>query len=87
MRNSEGRDSTAKAIIVLLLVPAWPFANFMYANVGVHFAYWHVVGFGAASFGFRVAWINRFGQPAEMLPGEPQAELRSLAELPALLGL
>lgn len=42
---------------------------------------------GAASFGFRVAWINRFGQPAEMLPGEPQAELRSLAELPALLGL
>ncbi len=42
---------------------------------------------GGAAFGFRVAWINRFGQPAEVLPGEPQAELRSLAELPALLGL
>ncbi len=42
---------------------------------------------GAAAFGFRVAWVNRFGQPAEMLPGEPQAELTSLAELPALLGL
>ena len=42
---------------------------------------------GAASFGFRVAWINRFGQTSEALPGEPQAELGSLAELPQLLGL
>ncbi len=42
---------------------------------------------GAAAFGFRVAWINRFGQPGEVLPGEPQAELGSLTELPALLGL
>jgi 2-haloacid dehalogenase len=42
---------------------------------------------GAAAFGFRVAWINRFGQPREMLPAEPDAELTSLAGLPALLGL
>jgi 2-haloacid dehalogenase len=42
---------------------------------------------GAAAFGFRVAWINRFDQPGEFLPGEPQAELRSLIELPELLGL
>ncbi len=42
---------------------------------------------GAAAFGFRVAWINRFGQPAEMLPGEPDAVLDSLGALPELLGL
>lgn len=42
---------------------------------------------GAAVFGFRVAWINRFGQPAELLPGEPHAELSSLSGLPELLGL
>jgi 2-haloacid dehalogenase len=42
---------------------------------------------GAAQFGFRVAWINRFGQKPERLPAKPDAELSSLAELPALLGL
>jgi 2-haloacid dehalogenase len=41
---------------------------------------------GASAFGFRVAWCNRSGQPAERLPGRPDAEIRSLAELPALLG-
>ena len=41
---------------------------------------------GGAAFGFRVAWINRSGQPAEILPGEIHAELSSLAELPALIG-
>lgn len=40
-----------------------------------------------AAFGFNVAWINRFGQTAENLPGKPQAELENLAALPALLGL
>jgi 2-haloacid dehalogenase len=40
-----------------------------------------------AAFGFNVAWINRFGQPAENLPGAPHAELESLAALPGLLGL
>lgn len=43
--------------------------------------------FGASHFGFRVAWINRFGQPPERLPGRPDAELKDLAGLPALLGL
>jgi 2-haloacid dehalogenase len=41
---------------------------------------------GASTFGLRVAWCNRSGQPAERLPGRPDAEIRSLAELPALLG-
>jgi 2-haloacid dehalogenase len=40
---------------------------------------------GAAAFGFRVAWINRFGQSAERLPGRPDVELKSLFELPDLL--
>ena len=40
---------------------------------------------GAAAFGFRVAWINRFGQRPERLPGHPDAEIRTLAELVDLL--
>ena len=40
---------------------------------------------GAAAFGFRVAWINRFGQSAERLPGRPDVEIKSLLELPGLL--
>jgi 2-haloacid dehalogenase len=39
----------------------------------------------ASAFGMRVAWCNRHGQRPERLPGRPDAELRSLAELPALL--
>lgn len=46
---------------------------------------WDVAG--ASAFGFRTAWINRAGQPAELLPGRPSAEVRSLDELPALLGI
>jgi 2-haloacid dehalogenase len=42
---------------------------------------------GAAYFGFRVAWMNRFGQQPERLPGAPSAVISSLSELPALLGL
>lgn len=42
---------------------------------------------GAAHFGFTVARLNRFGQPAERLPGEPAAVMSGLAELPPLLGL
>lgn len=42
---------------------------------------------GAASFGFRVVWINRYGQPPERLPDGPEVELDSLATLPDLLGL
>jgi len=42
---------------------------------------------GAAAYGFNVAWVNRFGQRRERLPGAPKAEIKTLAELPALLGL
>jgi 2-haloacid dehalogenase len=42
---------------------------------------------GARSAGLRVAWCNRSGQPRERLPHPPDAEIRSLAELPGLLGL
>ena len=40
---------------------------------------------GAAAFGFKVVWVNRFGQSVERLPGRPHAEIRTLAELPGLL--
>jgi len=40
---------------------------------------------GAAAFGLRVAWINRFGQSPERLPGKPQVEIKDLSELPKLL--
>ncbi len=42
---------------------------------------------GAAAFGFRVAWCNRFGQGQERVPEAPDAEIATLAELPALLGI
>ncbi len=40
---------------------------------------------GASAFGFKVAWVNRFGQSAERLPGRPDIEIRDLKELPELL--
>ena len=46
---------------------------------------WDVAG--AANFGFRVVWVNRFGQQRERLPGAHEHEISTLAELPALLGL
>jgi 2-haloacid dehalogenase len=42
---------------------------------------------GAKAAGLRVAWCNRAGQPRERLGEPPDAELGSLAELPAVLGL
>jgi len=42
---------------------------------------------GAAHFGMKVVWVNRYTQPAENLPGSPIAELNDLSGLPALLGL
>ena len=42
---------------------------------------------GAAYFGFKVAWLNRFGQQPERLPSAPAAVIGTLAELPDLLGL
>ncbi len=41
----------------------------------------------AAAFGMKVVWCNRTGQPRERLPGAPVAEVRTLAELPGLLGV
>ena len=40
---------------------------------------------GASDFGMRVVWCNRYGQRRERLPGSPDFEIRTLAELPALL--
>jgi 2-haloacid dehalogenase len=42
---------------------------------------------GGAAFGFQVVRVNRTGQPAEKLRVGPVAEISSLSELPALLGL
>ncbi|HUH83801.1 MAG TPA: HAD-IA family hydrolase, partial [Stellaceae bacterium] len=43
--------------------------------------------YAASAYGMRVAWCNRYGQRRERLPGNPDCEIRSLAELPALLGI
>ena len=42
---------------------------------------------GAATFGFRVVWVNRFGQAPERLPDQPDFEVKTLAELPAIVGI
>jgi 2-haloacid dehalogenase len=41
--------------------------------------------FAASAFGMRVIWCNRYGQRRERMPGSPDYEVRSLAELPPLL--
>jgi len=41
----------------------------------------------AAHFGYNVVWVNRFGQQPERLPGKIKREIRSLTELPAILGI
>jgi 2-haloacid dehalogenase len=40
----------------------------------------------ASAFGMQVVWCNRYGSPRERLPGAPDREVKSLAELPALVG-
>jgi len=40
----------------------------------------------ASAFGMRVVWCNRNGQRRERLPGAPDREVKSLSELPALVG-
>jgi 2-haloacid dehalogenase len=40
----------------------------------------------ASAFGMRVVWCNRYGQRPERLPGRPDFEIKTLAELPALVG-
>jgi 2-haloacid dehalogenase len=42
---------------------------------------------GAAHFGFRVAWLNRFDKQPERLPGKLSAIITTLTELPPLLSL
>jgi 2-haloacid dehalogenase len=41
----------------------------------------------ASVFGMKVVWCNRYGQPPERLPGKPDREVKSLAELPELVRL
>jgi 2-haloacid dehalogenase len=40
----------------------------------------------ASAFGMKVVWCNRYRQRPERLPGAPDREVQSLAELPALIG-
>jgi 2-haloacid dehalogenase len=42
--------------------------------------------YSASAFGMQVVWCNRYAQRRERLPGSPDREIRSLAELPALVG-
>jgi 2-haloacid dehalogenase len=42
--------------------------------------------YAASAFGMHVVWCNRYGQRPERLPGKPDYEIRSLAELPGLIG-
>lgn len=41
---------------------------------------------GASAFGFKTVWVNRFGLRPERLHTECTAEIKSLEELPGLLG-
>ena len=41
----------------------------------------------ASAFGMRVVWCNRYAQRPERLPGKPDYEIKSLAELPPLVTL
>jgi 2-haloacid dehalogenase len=43
--------------------------------------------YAASAIGMQVVWCNRYNQRAERLPGAPDREIRSLAQLPALVGL
>lgn len=43
--------------------------------------------YAASAFGMQVVWCNRYGQRRERLPGAPNREVRSLAKLPALVGV
>jgi 2-haloacid dehalogenase len=39
----------------------------------------------ASAFGMKVVWCNRYGQRRERLPGAPDREVRTLAQLPGLV--
>ena len=38
-----------------------------------------------SAFGYKVCWINRFGQARERLPGDPDIELATLSPLPDIV--
>ncbi len=42
--------------------------------------------YAASAFGMRVVWCNRYRAPRERLPGAPDYEIATLAELPPLFG-
>jgi 2-haloacid dehalogenase len=42
--------------------------------------------YAASAFGMQVVWCNRYGQRPERLPGAPDRIVKSLAELPRLVG-
>ena len=42
--------------------------------------------YAASAFGMRTIWCNRYDQGREHLPGAPDREIRSLADLPELVG-
>ncbi len=41
--------------------------------------------YAAKAFGFRVVWCNRFNQVPERLPGTPDGQIATLAELPDIV--
>lgn len=41
----------------------------------------------AATFGFKVVWVNRFGQARERLPDAPDVEIAALHDLPSIVGI
>ena len=41
----------------------------------------------ASTFGFSVAWVNRLDLPPENIPGTPHAQIKTLSDLPDLLGI
>lgn len=43
--------------------------------------------YAASAFGMRTVWCNRYCQPAERLPGAPDIEVSTLADLPEHLAL
>lgn len=45
---------------------------------------WDAVG--AATFGMRVVWINRYGQSRERLTAQPDVEVTGMEKLPAIVG-
>jgi len=42
--------------------------------------------YAASSFGMKVVWCNRYRQRKERLPGQPDHEIETLAELPRIVG-